>query len=83
MIKDIGKQSRENIGAGQTADVLINCPTSIMVILVGNSQHTALPMAYSTNPAAVTFRLPNFFASGHTAKIPMPMGIPPMTEIIV
>ena len=62
---------------------LMNCPTSITVILVGFIQQTALPMAYSTKPTAVTLRLPNFFASGHTAKMPIPMGIPPITEISV
>ena len=52
----------------------------IITIFVGNRQQIIPPMAYRTKPTAVTFRLPNFLARGHTAKIPIPMGIPPMTE---
>ena len=45
-----------------------------------NSQQIRLPTAQITKPIIVTFRLPKRLASGHTAKMPMPMGKPPMTE---
>lgn len=32
-------------------------------------------------PANVTFLFPNFLASGHTANMPIHIGIPPITEI--
>jgi len=41
------------------------------------------PAAYKINQAKVTFLFPNLLARGHTAKIPIPIGSPPITEIIV
>ena len=62
---------------------MMNWPTSTGTMLCGNIQQTALPRAYRIKPARVTFRLPNFLARGHTAKMPMPMGMPPMADTIV
>ena len=54
-----------------------------MVISVGNMQQMPLPMVIKMHPAIVTLRFPNLFARGQTAKMPIPMGMPPITEIMV
>ena len=62
---------------------LMNCPTSTTAMLSGTAQQMPLPSAYSKKPARVTLRLPKRLARGHTAKMPMPMGMPPMTDISI
>ena len=68
---------------GKPPIFFINCPVRTTPMLEGTIQQMALPNAYNINPATDTFFLPNLFASGQTAKMPMPMGIPPITEMSI
>ena len=58
----------------------MNWPISTITMFVGNSQQISEPIAIRAQPTMVTFLLPNFFARGQTAKMPMPIGMPPITE---
>ena len=59
---------------------LMNCPIKTTARFVGAVQQIELPTAISRQPTTVTFLFPNFFAKGHTAKIPIPIGMPPITD---
>ena len=62
---------------------LMNCPTRTTAMFCGDRMQTIPPRMYSTKPARVVFRFPKRLARGHTAKMPIPMGMPPMTDTMV